>query len=126
MKLKIDIQKKEEGVFIINPLGAIDTSTYQEFEDKIFPLIEPSTKVLILDMSGVNYISSMGVSAIIKIKKAVEANKGSLLIANLQPQIKAVFEVIRALPNMTIFKSLDEADQYLDRIQRQEIDKLKK
>ena len=123
MPLKIEVVKKEKETVIVRPFGAIDSSSYEEFEQRIQPLLIPAIKNLILDMAGVDYISSMGVSAIIKTKKTLDANKASLLIINLQPQIKAVFEVIKALPNMRIFKGIEEADAYLDRIQRQKIER---
>lgn len=125
MALNINVDKKGEGVFAVSLAGSVDSMTYMELEKTLDPLLIPSTKVLILNMEGVTYISSMGVSVILKTKKAIEKNKGDFIMINLQPQIKAVFEIIKALPNIRIFESMKEADVYLTQIQRKEIEKQK-
>jgi len=48
-----------------------------------------------------------------------------MLVVNVPPQIKKVVDIIRALPSMSIFKNIKEADAYLLRIQRSEIEKHK-
>ena len=59
---------------------------------------------------------------IFKTKKEVELSGGGLIMLNLQPQIKKVFEIINAIPSLNIFASVQELDEYLANIQRQEID----
>jgi anti-anti-sigma factor len=123
MSLKVVITKREFGVFDVACIGPIDTSTYETLEKEVKPVLEMFPKAIVLNMEGVNYISSMGISAIIKIKKALDEIKGSLIMANLQPQVKKVFDVIKALPSAGIFTSLEEVDAYLDRVQREELEK---
>jgi anti-sigma B factor antagonist len=123
MILEVNVDKKGEGTFVVSSFGSIDSITYKELEKTLVPLLVSTTKVIIFNMEGVSYISSMGISVILKTKKAVEENGGSFIMTNLQPQIKAVFEVIKALPNMRVFESLKEADEYLSQIQRKEIEK---
>ena len=125
MNLTVNVDKKGEGAFAVSCSGSIDSITYRELEKTLSPLLSVSTKVIILNMEGVNYISSMGISTVLKVKKAVEEAKGSFIMTNLQPQIKVVFEIIKALPNMRIFESMEEADDYLSQIQRKEIEKRK-
>ena len=42
---------------------------------------------------------------------------GKLLLVNLQPQIKKVFEIIKALDGMNVFKEQEEMDDYLTAMQ---------
>jgi anti-anti-sigma factor len=112
-------------MFAASIFGSIDSVTYVELEKAIQPFLIPSTKVLIFNMQGVTYVSSMGIAAVLKTRKAIEQNKGNFIMINLQPQIKAVFEIIKALPDMRVFESMKEADEYLTQIQRKEIEKQK-
>ena len=41
-----------------------------------------------------------------------------MLILNLKPQIKKVFEIIKALPSEKIFSTIEELDNYLAQIQQ--------
>jgi anti-anti-sigma regulatory factor len=43
---------------------------------------------------------------------------GKIVLLNLHPQIRKVFEIIKALPSEQIFESVEELDQYLDTMQK--------
>ena len=125
MVLKVNIDNKQNGVFLVSLDGQADTDTYLLFEEKIKPLLVPLTKVLILDMSKLSYISSAGLGVIFRAQEVIESNKGSFIMSNLQPQIKKVFEVMKALPNMSVFQDMAEVDAYLDDMQKKELNKQK-
>lgn len=117
MKFYVNIKEKKSGVFVVSLLGHLDTNTAALLEKQIEPILKKSPRGVILNMEGVSYISSMGIGAVFKIKKTVKENRGTLLIINLQPQIKKVFETVKALPE-EIFSSIEEADEYLNAIQQ--------
>ncbi len=116
--LKVSVTEKEDGVFVISPVGSIDTDTYEFLEERVNSVLEASPKVIIFDMEGVSYISSRGVSVVIKAEMALKKHKGMLTMVNLQPQIKKVFDVLKVIPPQQIFTSIDELDSYLDMIQQ--------
>ena len=117
MNLKVVINKKEAGIFQVTLFGPLDTLTYSVMEKEIEYILGPTTKAIILNMEGVNYISSMGIGSVFKLAKTLKSYKGALLITNLQPQIKKVFDTVKALPE-AIFSSVEEADEYLNEIQK--------
>ena len=123
MPLEVAINKKEEGVFTVSCFGYIDTTTYMILDKELAPILVPATRVIILNMEGVTYISSMGLGVIFKAKKIIEQYKGRLIMANLQPQVRNVFDIIKALPPQAIFTSMEEADAYLTEIQKKNIEK---
>ncbi|MCK9554880.1 STAS domain-containing protein [bacterium] len=125
MALNILIEEQKQGVYVVKLAGELDSNTYMMFQDKLRPFLVESTEVIIFDMAGLNYISSMGLAEIFKIRKKVEAYKGSIVISNLQPQIKKVFEIVKALPSEKVFESREEVDNYLNAMQRKEIKKQK-
>ena len=122
MKLRIVIVDREPGVYKVSLYGPLDAATYAEFEEEIAPVLNKATKAIILNMEGVNYISSMGLGAIFKITNLMHAQNGALLLTNLQPQIKKVFDTVKALPE-NIFVNLDEADEYLNAIQKKALER---
>ena len=73
---------------------------------------------LVLDLAGLEYISSAGVRSIFKARKALAARGGKVVVVNPQPQIQKVFDVVKAVPLNDIFGSTAEADAYLDAMQR--------
>ncbi|HOW43416.1 MAG TPA: STAS domain-containing protein [Candidatus Omnitrophota bacterium] len=113
MAFDITIAEHEKGIYQLTPKGEINTQTYQQFEDRVKTVI-PAARALVLDMSQVTYISSMGLSAVFRIKLAIEERGGTVALVNMQPKVQLVFETMKVLtPQM--FASLQEADQYLDK-----------
>ena len=125
MALAIKVEERQKGEFLVSLSGSIDLLTYTSLEDKLRPSLTSSTRALILNMEGVVYVSSMAISVIFKTRKYIEELGGYFLMANLQPQVKAVFDIIKALPAMRVFESMEEADRYFAEIQRKEIEKHK-
>ena len=121
--LEVVIKRETEQVYLIKLKGRIDSDTYKQLDEKVSLALVPSTNTIILDMEEVNYVSSAGLGVIFNLKKTLEENKGSLIISGLKPQVKKVFEVVKALPEENIFTSRKELDKYLDVIQKREIEK---
>lgn len=113
MPLTVTVAKKESGVFTVSPVGSIDSATYMELEKEIRTIMDSSPKAIILNLEGVTFISSMGLRTIFMAKEMIEKNKGTLVIANPQPKIKEMFEIVKVIPD-SMFASMEEADEYLD------------
>ncbi len=120
MTLSVTSYEKMFGVFIVSPVGGIDITTYPILEKKVDQLLQTSPATLVFDMKEVEYVSSAGVRVVLKAQKALKKREGKLVLMNLQPHVKKVFEIINALPSQQIFSSIEELDQYLDHIQRTE------
>ena len=119
MSLKVTSREKSLGVFIVSPEGSLDTNTYTILEKKVDLLLDTSPRMIIFDLEKLDYISSMGVRVIAKAKKSLKKNEGKVVLLNLQPQIRKVFEIIKALPSEQIFSSIEEMDRYLDSMQKE-------
>jgi anti-anti-sigma factor len=78
--------------------------------------------MIIFDLEKLDYISSMGVRVIAKAKKSLKKSGGKIVLLNLQPQIRKVFEIIKALPSEQIFESVEEMDKYFDYMQKKTVE----
>ena len=125
MPLSVTIEEKDKGAFRVTPDGSIDSNTYTILEEKLEPVLAGSPKSMVIDMSEVSYISSLGLNAILKTKKSMEGMGATLILTKLQPQVKKVFDIVAALPSMNVFESVEEADSYLSKMQEDEINKRK-
>ena len=123
VELGVSIEKKVEGGLLIKLRGRLDSDTYKTLEQKLKPALVPTTRLIILDMEKVNYVSSAGLAVIFQVKKFIEGKKGSLVIASLQPQVKKVIDIVKALPKENIFQDREELDRYLDYIQKKTLRK---
>lgn len=123
MPLEISSREKEQGVLVVSPVGSIDSNTYKILQSHLDSILSESCpEVIVFDMDGVNFISSMGIRVILKTRKWLKQKGGKVLMANLRPQIKVVFDIIRALPPERIFASIEELDDYLGHMQRRTLE----
>jgi anti-anti-sigma factor len=95
MGLDFQVVEKKEEETVVALAGSLDSETYQRFEEHMIPIVAARPKKVTVDMKGVTYVSSMGIGAMIKVKKKIELSSGSLSLINLQPQVYKVFEIIK-------------------------------
>ena len=99
--------------------GQLDTHTYQRADAELEPVLaDPAVNLLVLDPTDLDYISSAGLRTVFRARKALGARGGKVLVANPQPQIRKVFDLVKAVPFSEIFSSMAEADAYLDAMQK--------
>lgn len=98
--------------------GRLDTHTYGELDERLGAVLQTLVKSLLLDLSQLEYVSSAGVRSVFRARKLLAARGGTLAIANAQPQVQKVFDIVKAVPLSEIFSSVQEADAYLDAIQK--------
>jgi anti-anti-sigma factor len=118
--MSLTVIVKEHGVdlFTVSPIGSLDSNTYEILESRLQRITATSPRTIIFDLKGLSYISSAGVRVILATKKALKAAGGDIALANLQPQIRKVFDIIKAVPSLSIFESVEELDRYLDAMQK--------
>lgn len=85
-------------VVVASASGRIDHAGAEPFRAALQPLIdqciEGSDRV-VLDFSGVEYISSVGLRVLMLSAKQVKAQKGTIVIAAMQPVVKEIFDISR-------------------------------
>ena len=116
------IVQPANNTLVINLGGSLDTNTAPELESLLAAQLTPAIHLLVLDMKGLDYISSAGLRVVFKASKDMKAQGGKLAVANRQPQIVKVFDIVKALPDLNIFESQQEMDDYLSAMQKQSDD----
>lgn len=100
------------GAKVLTPSGRIDHASADAFSQALAQHVEacrPGEPALVIDMSAVDYISSVGLRALMVAGKQVEAQQGRMVLAGLAPLVREVFEISRFDLLFEIFDSVDEA-----------------
>ena len=113
------IEERITGYFVVTPVGGIDINSHGGFKQEIDSLLVRNPRGLIFDFVNVDFINSMGLGVVLTARKAMENAGADFGLINLQPQVEAVFEIVKALPNQKVFASVEEMDNYLAAIQKQ-------
>ena len=102
MKLDIQITEVGSGGRRIALRGRLDTETAPTLDQRLDPLIaSPAVTAALFDLAGLEYIGSAGIRVLVKARKTLEARGGGMAVANLQPMVRQVFEIVKALPRPT-------------------------
>ena len=94
------------------PVGRIDHRNAAAFEAALLPLLAQAAQnkgALVLDLSGVDYISSVGLRVLMIAAKQMRAAEASLVVASLQSVVAEIFTISRFDKILTVCGSLDEA-----------------
>ena len=117
MSLVITVTPEANNGKRVSIAGSLDSNTAPQLQQSINAEINESVSTTIIDFKDLDFLSSAGLRVIFKTKKVMDNNGGKFLLVNLQPQIKKVFEIIKALDGMNVFKDQDEMDDYLAAMQ---------
>lgn len=73
-------------VVVAAPVGEIDGQTAPLFEEALLPLAQPAARVL-LDMSGVSYLSSAGLRLLLVLYRQISRQDGRVVLSGLSSAI---------------------------------------
>lgn len=101
--------------------GRLDAMSFGEFDEAMLALLPRLDEggTVVVDLAGLEYVSSAGLRSLARIRKSMRARNGHTLLLNPQPQVRKVFDIVKAVPVNEVFTSTQELDAYLDRMQRQ-------
>ncbi len=85
-----------------------DAAYADEFKREIQPSLD-ETRKLVLDLAGVEFIDSRGCGAILSCLKRLNEVGGELKICQVNPFVRAVFELIRLRRICAILATREEA-----------------
>jgi anti-sigma B factor antagonist len=119
IQIKKNLDAARSGTVTVELAGSLDTSTAPELEQQLAPVLDTPVTDLVFDLAGLKFISSAGLRVFANCRKRLKERGGQAAFIHMQPQIQEVFEIIKALPGVAIFKSYAEMDEYLAARQNQ-------
>lgn len=90
MDIKIT-QQENKTIVVLN--GRIDTSNAAQFQQDMTPLMEGENPDIEIDCTDMSYTSSQGLRIFLMLQKSVMARGGKMVMRNMNPQVKEVFDI---------------------------------
>jgi anti-anti-sigma factor len=98
--------------------GSLDSATAPELETQLAAIFEGATRILVLELAGLTFLSSAGLRVILAARQRVIGRSGSCVMLGMQPGIAKTFEIVKALDGLMLFKDDTELDTFLAALQR--------
>ena len=92
------VEQMHGAVRVATVSGRIDQTTATQFQSLLAPLLvtaKAGAAPLLLDFSGVDYISSVGLRVLMLAARQVKTQQGQIAIAALTPMVAEVFQISR-------------------------------
>jgi anti-sigma B factor antagonist len=106
------VPRRFGNTIVLSPAGRLDHAAADGFKDALLAQMgtcSAGQDLFVLDLSGVPYIASVGLRALMIASKQVKAQGGTLVVAALQPVVKEIFEISRFTLLFRSFPSVREA-----------------
>ena len=90
--MEVKIENLENKTMVVLS-GRLDTTNADKFQQDIAPLMQGDAPDIEIDCTDMEYTSSQGLRMFLMLQKSVTARKGSLVMRNMKPNVKEVFDI---------------------------------
>ena len=101
----------EGGVIVVSPHGRIDSTTSALLDRHLQGLAAAGQTRVVIDFTGVDYISSAGLRVLLALAKRGRDHKGRVALFGMNDSVRQVFELAGFVALFTIAPTRAEAVQ---------------
>jgi anti-sigma B factor antagonist len=87
-----------DQTLVLSPSGRLDHDNCEAFREELAPHLERSAQegvAIVLDLSGLEYVSSAGLRCFMLAAKQAKAQNSRIVIAAMQPVVAEIFQIAR-------------------------------
>lgn len=103
------------GVAVVHLKGAIDPKNLTTLQTM---LSGNRFRILVFDLGEIRYINSAGLGYLVNLSDSLAAQGGGLCLANPQPKVKVVFDLMGVTQFFKLYKSVDAVIAAIARARR--------
>lgn len=85
--------EEKDGITVLMIKGRLDTTNVEQFQSDIDPLMKCEHPNIEIDCAELEYTSSQGLRSFLSLQKSVNQRGGTMLMKNMHPQVKEVFDI---------------------------------
>lgn len=111
--MQIQVEELNNGISLIKLDGTLDIMGTNEIETKFSGYCSGDNARVIVDMSGVNYLASIGIRLLMLNAKAMAARNGKMVLLNPIPDVLSVLEITGIPAIIPIYSKIESAETIL-------------
>lgn len=104
-----------DGIVMLTVAGPLDSHTYNTLESKLDRLIHHGDARIIIDLAGVDYLSTAGVRVFLTARAKARHENGSVVLLSLSEQATQVVDTLQIRENLNIARDLPDAMEMVNR-----------
>ena len=118
MSLKVRVEEGRSLSKTIVLEGRLDNDSVAGFDKELDAVLGSAVKVVVVDLTKLEYITSAGLRSIFRAQKVMNARAGRSVLLNPQPQVQKVLDIVKVADLGAVFRNVQELDDYHDAMQK--------
>lgn len=102
---------REGDVLVVDVDGQLIVGNRQELKQKVLDALEGGDRKFLIDFAKTGYIDSSGLGVLVSLSKKIREQGGELRLANLNEDLKTLFELTKL---DTLFQIADSRERALE------------
>lgn len=107
--MELDFTDSPDGVRRIILRGRMDIAGAEQIDLKLTSLVSTRQTFVVIDLAGVDFMSSMGLGTLVRNAKAVAARNGRMVLLNPAPNVARMLEATRVVEVIPVFADFEDA-----------------
>ncbi len=109
MALDVQTRQADNGVTVVAPTGRLDVAGAPALKDAISEAVKNGPQRVVIDMEGVSFVDSTGLSSVIAVLKQLRSSQGELRLAAPNQQVRVVLELTTLDRVFPYYATVEEA-----------------
>jgi len=109
--MNLEYSELEDGVRLIKLSGKLDIEGTNLVEPQFALHCQGENVFVLVDLSQVTYLSSIGIPMLINNARAITKHGGRLALVNPQPNVKSILDITGVLHMVRIYKDIETAQE---------------
>lgn len=107
-ELAVQVEMKPERAVFVSLKGSVDGHTFNGLAER-FSQLPPDTLWIVLDLSMMDYISSVGVNFLVRTRVLQRKAGGDCILVRPQPQVHRILKMLGLLEVLVVSGTVEEA-----------------
>lgn len=98
-----------QGVSVMKVKGRVDSETSLELDDALTGLLQQGQNQIVLNLQGVDFMSSAGLRAVVKAYQGAKKSGGDLRLASVSEPVEVVLRTVGMMQMLQMYPTDQEA-----------------
>jgi anti-anti-sigma factor len=108
-ELKIHVEPKADQAAQVALEGSVDGHTFERLRRAVDELVEAGTQWLVVDLSGMDYVASVGLNLLVNARVSRRNKGGDLILVHPQPQVMKILKMLGLTEILLLASTPEEA-----------------
>jgi anti-anti-sigma factor len=98
-----------QSISVVKVKGRVDSETAPELDDVLIKLLQANRNQIVLNLQGVDYISSAGLRAVVKAYQAAKKSGGDVRLASVSTPVEVILRTVGMMQMLQMYPTEQEA-----------------